>query len=194
MYLEDHQFHTQVRYEHTIDDNGERTGARVVQDIFFINDAQIALARRFVSGFLYEMDATFNTNELRLPLSTMVGITNTGKTFPMAYCYITSESAKSFDFVSGELTKYIFYDCPEAAVICADFTKGLGAAIAAKALRENGVEDQDAQERHLQAGELPNVTAMQMGNNDIKTLLQLCEWHATKAIQRRLVHSGRYSK
>jgi hypothetical protein len=124
----------------------------------------------------------------------MVDITKTGKTFPMTYCYITSESAKSFDFVSGELTKYIFYDCPKAADICTDFTKGLGATIAAKALHENGVEDQDAQERHLQAGELPNITAMQMGNNDIKTLLQLCKWHATNAIQRRLVYSRRYSK
>jgi hypothetical protein len=84
-----------------------------------------------VSDFLYKTDATFNTNELRLPLSVIVGITNTRKTFPLAYCYITSESAKSFDFVGGELTKYVFYDCLEAAVIYADFTKGLGAAIAA---------------------------------------------------------------
>jgi hypothetical protein len=61
----------------------------------------------------------------------MVGITNTRKTFLLAYCYITSELAKSFDFVVGELTKYVFYDCPKAAVICADFTKGLGASIAA---------------------------------------------------------------
>jgi hypothetical protein len=193
-YLEDHQFHTQVRYEHAVDENGVRTGTRIVQDVFFISDAQISLGRRFVSDFLYETDATFNTNELRLPLSTMVGITNTGKTFPMAYCYITSESAKSFDFVGGELTKYIFYDCPEAAVICADFTKGLGAAIAAKALRESGVEDEAAQERRLEAGELPDVTAMFIGNSDAKTLLQLCEWHAVKAIQRRLVHAGKYSK
>lgn len=103
----------------------------MVCDIFFINNAQISLERRFVSDFLYKIDATFNTNELRLPLSVIVGITNTRKTFPLAFCYITSELAKSFDFVGGELTKYVFYDCLEAAVICADFTKGLGAAIAA---------------------------------------------------------------
>jgi len=72
----------------------------------------------------------------------MVGITNTRKTFLLAYCYITSESAKSFDFVVGELTKYVFYDCPEAAVICADFTKGLGASIAARALRDAREEDE----------------------------------------------------
>jgi hypothetical protein len=72
----------------------------------------------------------------------MVGITNTSKTFLLAYCYITSESAKSFDFVVGELTKYVFYNCLEAAVICADFTKGLRAAIAARALRKSGVESE----------------------------------------------------
>jgi hypothetical protein len=74
----------------------------------------------------------------------MVGITNTGKTFPLAYCYITSESAKSFDFVGrgGELTKYVFYNCLEAAVICANFTKGLGAAIVARSLHETSVEDE----------------------------------------------------
>jgi hypothetical protein len=78
-YLEDQDFHVQVRYEHA-DDNSKRTGLRVVRDLFFINEAQIALGSRFVNGFLYETDAKFNTNELRLPLSVMVGITNTGKT------------------------------------------------------------------------------------------------------------------
>jgi hypothetical protein len=38
-YLEDLDFHVQVRYEHAVDDAGKRTGVRVVQDIFFINDA-----------------------------------------------------------------------------------------------------------------------------------------------------------
>jgi MULE transposase domain len=84
-----------------------------------------------VSDFLCKTDAAFNTNKFCLPLSVMVGIINTGKTFLLAYCYITSESAKSFDFVGGELTKCVFYNCPEAAVICADFTKGLGASIVA---------------------------------------------------------------
>jgi hypothetical protein len=27
-----------------------------------------------------------------------------------------------------------------------------------------------------------------------KTILQLCEWYAAKAIQRRLVHTGKYLK
>jgi hypothetical protein len=87
-------------------------------------------------------------------LFVIVSIINAGKTFPLAYCYIMSESAKSFDFVGGELTKYVFYNCLEAAVICADFTKGLGAAMVARSLRESGVEDEALQERHLEAWEL----------------------------------------
>jgi len=88
-----------------------------------------------VSDFLYEVGATLNTNELRLPLSVMANITNTRRTFQLAFCYITSESAKSLNFVGKELTKYVFYGCLGAAVICGDFTKVLGASIAARALR-----------------------------------------------------------
>ena len=97
-----------------------------------------------MSDFLYKTDAIFNTNELYLPLFVMVGITNTSKTFPLVYCYITSESAKSFDFVVGELTKYVFYNCLEVVVIYADFTKGLGAAIVARTLHESSVKSEDA--------------------------------------------------
>jgi MULE transposase domain len=86
---------------------------------------------------LYKTDATFNTNELCLLLSIIVGITNTRKIFLLAHCYITSELTTSFDFVKGELTKYMFYNCLETAVICVDFTKGLGATIAVKALCED---------------------------------------------------------
>ena len=53
------------------------------------------LARRFVSSFVVETDATFNTNQLNLPLSVLVGVTNIGKTFPAAYCYTNSSRAKA---------------------------------------------------------------------------------------------------
>jgi hypothetical protein len=102
--LERQEFHVQVRHEYRLDNKGERLNQRVVKDLFFNNKAQIELARRFVSGFMYETDATFNTNMVRVPVSSMVGISNTGHTFPMAYAYITSESAKSFEFVGGCLT------------------------------------------------------------------------------------------
>jgi hypothetical protein len=53
-----------------------------------------------------------------------------------------SESAKSFDFVGGELTKYIFYNYPKAVVIYTNFTKGLGATMVARSLHESGIEDE----------------------------------------------------
>jgi hypothetical protein len=90
----------------------------------------------------------------------IVGITNTRKTFPLAYCYITSELAKSFNFVEGELTKYVFYNYPKAAVICADFTKGLGASIVARALRDASEEDEAVQEHRLKLWELADVSAL----------------------------------
>ena len=95
---------------------------------------QIKLARRFVSGFIYETNATFNTNSLKLLLSVMVGINNTRATFPIAYCYITSESAASFKWIVEQLTKLAFQDCPKPTLIVRDFLKGLRATIIAKAI------------------------------------------------------------
>jgi hypothetical protein len=87
-------FHPRMREEYLVEDRARVR--RVVRDIFFMSDEQIRLTRRFVSGFIYETDATFNTNTLRLPLSVIVGINNTGSTFPIALMFITSKAAKSF--------------------------------------------------------------------------------------------------
>jgi len=86
-----------------------------------------------VSGFIYETDATFNTNCLKLLLSVIVGINNCSRTFLIAYCYITLELAASFKFVANQLSDLVFYNCLKAAVVVGDFSKGLRAAIAAKA-------------------------------------------------------------
>jgi hypothetical protein len=92
--LEQNGFYPRIREEYIVE-NGIRI-KRVVRDIFFILDKQICMARRFVSGFLYKTDATFNTNTRRLPLTVMIEIDNTGYMFPMAFMFITSELAKSF--------------------------------------------------------------------------------------------------
>jgi predicted outer membrane repeat protein len=94
---------------------------------------QIRMARRFVSDFVYKTDTTFNTNILKLLLSVLVGINNTSSTFLIAYCYITSELAVSFKWISKQLTDLAFSDCLEPALIISNFSKGLGAAIATKA-------------------------------------------------------------
>jgi len=154
---------------------------------------QIKMARRFVSGFMYETDATFNTNSLKLPLAVMVGIDNTGATFPIAYCYITSESAASFQWIAEQLTELAFYDCPEPALIIEDFSKGLGAAVAAKAkadLAESGLADVLIRQEDL---DFLDATEVVVGEGQ-RVKLQLCEWHAIQAIKRRLVAARRYPK
>jgi hypothetical protein len=73
--------------------------AQQLEQLFFCTDSQIALARRFVSGSMYQTDATFKTNQLKMPLATNVGITNTGLTFPFALSYVRSESQEAFSFI-----------------------------------------------------------------------------------------------
>jgi len=107
--LESNGFHPRTRDEYIVK-GGIRT-KRVVRNIFFMSDEQIRLVRRFVSGFLYETNATFNTNTRRLPLSVIVGIDNTKHTFPMAFMFITTELAKSFKFIRECLIDLCFYDC-----------------------------------------------------------------------------------
>jgi hypothetical protein len=89
-----------------------------------------------VSGFLYETDTTFSTNTRQLPLSVMVGINNTGHTFPMAFIFITTELAKSFKFTREYLTDLCFYNCPQPSLIYGDFLKGLGAVVIAQAAKD----------------------------------------------------------
>jgi hypothetical protein len=92
--LKQNGFHPCTREEDIVE-NSVRI-KRVVRDIFFILDKQIHIARRFISGFLYKTNATFNTNTRRLLLTVIVGIDNTGYMFPMAFMFITSELAKFF--------------------------------------------------------------------------------------------------
>jgi hypothetical protein len=67
-----------------------------------MSSEQIRMTRRFVSGFLYETDATFNTNILKPPLNIIISIDNCGMIFLVAYCYITLELAAFFKFVAAQ--------------------------------------------------------------------------------------------
>jgi hypothetical protein len=72
-------------------------------------------------------------------LSVIVGIDNCGKTFPLAYCYITLELVASFKFVAKQLSDLAFNDYLKAVVIVGDFSKGLGATCVAKATMDLGL-------------------------------------------------------
>lgn len=99
------------------------------------------MARRFVSDFMYKTATTFNTNILKLPLSVIVGIDNTSSTFLAVYCYITSELVVSFKWVLEQVTDLVFSDCPKPTLIIGNFSKGLRAAVVAKATADlEGIE------------------------------------------------------
>jgi hypothetical protein len=126
----------------------------------------------------------------------------------MAFMFLTSESAKSFQFANECLTDLCFHDCPQPSLICDDFSKGLGAAIALQAAKESikVIEDKndfidvndtvrDTEVEHV--GEFLDsdtiIVDVGIGANGERTPLQLCEWHAIETIKKRLTNRG-YSK
>ena len=142
----------------------------------------------------------------------MVGINNTGHTFPMAFMFIMSKAAKSFKFTSKCLTDLCFHNCPQPSLICSDFSKGLGAAVVAQAAKDFAdalIEDEDSfiniddvvnmeEERMAGPREFLDgdtiVIDVAVGKKGERTHLQLCEWYAIEAIKKRLINSGQYSK
>lgn len=83
------------------------TVERQILDIFIIYPDQIKIAQRFVSGFMIQTDATFNTNKVKFLLSNLVGVDNIGYTFAFAYVFQTSESSDSFEFIDEYCDIYI---------------------------------------------------------------------------------------
>ena len=143
-----------------------------------------------MSGFLLETDATFNTNKLNLPLSVLVGITNTDLSFPVAYCYITSESAECFTFIFECMKELIFHDdCPGPGVILGDFAAGLTVAMQRKA-KAPAIDLDAALTIAREVAENLNQSTMKAGEE--RCVLQLCTWHAAEAIKKRLIKAGKY--
>lgn len=60
-----------------------------------------------------------------MALSILVGVTNTMASFPVAYTFISSESAEAFKFVNACCKELFFWDnCPGPAVMLGDFSLG----------------------------------------------------------------------
>jgi hypothetical protein len=181
-------------------DANRKQNSRVIKDLFWMSPEQIKMAQRFVNSFIYKTDATFNTNSLRLPLSVMVEIDNCRKTFLIAYCYITSESAASFKFAADQLSDLAFNDCSEAAVIVRDFLKGLEAACTAKAAVDLGLTETTDEalvcppEQDKKVSEAIEVVVHEALRKPQYMFLQLCKWHAVQAIKQRLVAARQYKK
>ena len=97
--LEGKGFHIRCLKKYLVEDNVRQR--QVIEVFLFCSPEQIEMGRRFVSNFVVQTDATFNTNELNMPLSILVGVTNTMSGFPLAYTFISSESAETFKFVNA---------------------------------------------------------------------------------------------
>jgi hypothetical protein len=71
-----------------------------------VEQRQTALAKRFASYFLMEVDGTFKTNDWYLTLAFAVGITNNDKTCPIACSYVRSESEEYFQVTLKAVWSY----------------------------------------------------------------------------------------
>jgi len=176
---------------------------QVVQHIFLCFSEQINLARRFVSEFCMQTDATFNINQLHLSLSIIVDIINISKTFLLAFCFITSELTETFKFINTQLKKLMFYDCSSLTVIVRDFSKDLGVVMKGVKVIREADEDMGAfrkADRGVEAfkkdsGGVGGMGAFRKADEGVEgCILQLCEWHAVETIKKQLVIAEQYIK
>lgn len=142
---------------------------RVVEAILFASSEQIRLARLNVSAFVFIQDATFNTNQDRLPLEVLTGVDSTGKTFPFAQIFTTGETAEMFRFAEASINELCFHDIPGPAVSLGDFAAGITKA------------DRKSREEEIRNAEREG------GEPKKRWKLQYCNWHAAEAIKRKLV-------
>lgn len=159
-----------------VEDNVRRR--QVIEAFLFYSPEQIEMGRRFVSNFVVQTDAAFNTNELNISLSILIGITNTMSSFPLAYTFISSESTEAFKFLNACCKELFFWDdCPGPVVMLDDFSLGLSAAMVRKAgisVVEAGINQAYELVNHLDA----------LGSD---CTLQLCFWHAAEAFKAWLI-------
>ena len=90
-YLEADDFRVRLLEEYVVGDDGQPK-ERVVKAVVFSNSEMVRLAKRYVSELIYTVDATFGTNNRRLPLLALVGIDSTDTSFPFLLAYIVAES------------------------------------------------------------------------------------------------------
>ena len=171
---EDADWRVRIKAKYVHDKDG-KVVERVVQALMFCSKEQIYIARRFVSEFIYIMDATFNTSSHNLPLEVLCGVDNTDSTFPFMYIYEVSESAKVMARIHDMLTELVFHDIQGPKVELGDWAGGLSKA------------SNDFNAAEIAAAEVE-------GREPQVCTIQRCTWHAEKAIQKKLVNAGKYSK
>ncbi len=103
------------------------------------------MARQILSHFVVKTDATFNINRPNMPLSVLIGITNTRLSLLAEYCYISFKSRETFCFMFACMQRLLLYDeFLGRYIIQADFTASFGAAMI-KTLNQNELSGGEAQ-------------------------------------------------
>jgi len=159
------RFATRTTEELEVQEDGtDKVISRKLVQIFFYHIECAQLARRFTAGHVIIVDGTFNTNQLRLPLLVAVGITNEGRTFPIAFSFCPGETTESYNFFFESIRSEIFGvdGALEPAIVMGDMGTGLLSSI--------DIHDS-----------MPN------------SMFQICSWHAIEAMMAHFRQSRRYT-
>ncbi|KAK1262170.1 hypothetical protein QJS04_geneDACA021835 [Acorus gramineus] len=114
-------------YDHGyIERHRVQENAEVVSEIFFAHPKSIQLVHAFPLVFM--MDCTYKTNQYRMPLLEIVGVTSTGKTFVAALVYLRAEKEDNYAWAM-ECFKSLFDGIPFPKVIITDHELGLMKAV-----------------------------------------------------------------
>ena len=128
-FLNSHNYNIRSRYHYEMDSATANPISSRLEQLFFMSDAQIQWGQRFSSSFMVEIDTTFNTNNLRLPLTIVTGISNTGASFPLAFSFLPSESKVCFDFIFQSLKELVWEEYAPPVVVVGDLAQGLAASL-----------------------------------------------------------------
>jgi hypothetical protein len=125
-------FEYRPRYHYEIEESGNRVEKELIQIVAALN-TQMILMRKFMSNWYMEADATFRTNNLKLLLISVVGITSTERSFPGCLSFSRFDNRDTYDFLFDFMNVRVFGDViPPPRIIVADQGKGLIASYAKK--------------------------------------------------------------
>ncbi|KAE8219630.1 hypothetical protein CF326_g8915 [Tilletia indica] len=101
------------------------TGVERLEGLFFAHPRGLELLRRF--GTVILIDATYNTNQHRLPLLHMVGITSSNRSFTVALAFLPDETTMTYSWALSALQQLAPDWNPD--VVVTDDDAALGAAL-----------------------------------------------------------------
>ncbi|XP_074277035.1 protein FAR1-RELATED SEQUENCE 2-like [Silene latifolia] len=108
--------HKYVHYWVTDEETDELT------HVFMAHPEAVKMFRSYY--YVVQIDSTYKTNEYRLPLVEMVGVTPVGKSFVIAYALVTHESEEKYLWVLRKL-KALLNDIVQPNAIVTDCERGL---------------------------------------------------------------------